>query len=88
MQTERSESIRSVAADTRGKHRISAELKRLEQETRHLELCWFLAGLIYVALLVSCWFNLCGYASKFETFCFIICFLESLDDIWCSMAAT
>ncbi|KAK1418812.1 hypothetical protein QVD17_27959 [Tagetes erecta] len=34
MQTE---TIRSVAADTRGKHRISAELKRLEQETRHLE---------------------------------------------------
>ncbi|KAI3756788.1 hypothetical protein L1987_56611 [Smallanthus sonchifolius] len=34
MQTE---SVRSVAADTRGKHRISAELKRLEQEIRHLE---------------------------------------------------
>ncbi|KAI7746432.1 hypothetical protein M8C21_015340, partial [Ambrosia artemisiifolia] len=26
-----------TSADTRGKHRISAELKRLEQETRHLE---------------------------------------------------
>ncbi|XP_076901293.1 guanine nucleotide-binding protein subunit gamma 2-like [Bidens hawaiensis] len=37
MQTEKSEPLRSGAADTRGKHRISAELKRLEQETRHLE---------------------------------------------------
>lgn len=26
-----------AAADTRGKHRISADLKRLEQETRFLE---------------------------------------------------
>ncbi|GFZ08794.1 hypothetical protein Acr_20g0006020 [Actinidia rufa] len=32
--------VRSAAAanDTRGKHRISAELKRLEQETRFLEI--------------------------------------------------
>ncbi|KAL4567319.1 hypothetical protein LXL04_022900 [Taraxacum kok-saghyz] len=37
MQTEKLEQVRSVAADTRGKHRISAELKRLEQETRFLE---------------------------------------------------
>ncbi|XP_055813586.1 guanine nucleotide-binding protein subunit gamma 2 isoform X2 [Solanum dulcamara] len=39
MQSESSEQVRSVvaAADTRGKHRISAELKRLEQETRFLE---------------------------------------------------
>lgn len=28
------------AADTRGKHRISAELKRLEQEIRFLEVCF------------------------------------------------
>lgn len=27
----------SVASDTRGKHRFLAELKRLEQETRYLE---------------------------------------------------
>ncbi|XP_052190467.1 guanine nucleotide-binding protein subunit gamma 2-like isoform X2 [Diospyros lotus] len=33
-----SEQARSAAAaDTRGKHRISAELKRLEQEARFLE---------------------------------------------------
>ena len=32
-----SESVAVVATDTRGKHRISAELKRLEQETRCLE---------------------------------------------------
>ncbi|XP_016453073.1 guanine nucleotide-binding protein subunit gamma 2-like isoform X2 [Nicotiana tabacum] len=39
MQSESSEQLRSVVAatDTRGKHRISAELKRLEQETRFLE---------------------------------------------------
>lgn len=37
MQTANSEQVRSVAADTRGKHRITAELKRLEQETRFLE---------------------------------------------------
>lgn len=39
MQSESSEQVRSVVAatDTRGKHRISAELKRLEQETRFLE---------------------------------------------------
>ncbi|CAI9762188.1 unnamed protein product [Fraxinus pennsylvanica] len=39
MQAESSEEVRSVAGatDTRGKHRISAELKRLEQETRFLE---------------------------------------------------
>ncbi|KAL3506007.1 hypothetical protein ACH5RR_031389 [Cinchona calisaya] len=36
MQSVSSEQVRSVA-DTRGKHRISAELKRLEQETRFLE---------------------------------------------------
>ena len=30
-----------AVADTRGKHRISAELKRLEQETRFLEVCFF-----------------------------------------------
>lgn len=29
-----------AVADTRGKHRISAELKRLEQETRFLEVCF------------------------------------------------
>lgn len=41
MQSENSEEARSVAGatDTRGKHRISAELKRLEQETRFLEVC-------------------------------------------------
>ncbi|XP_022846948.1 guanine nucleotide-binding protein subunit gamma 2-like [Olea europaea var. sylvestris] len=39
MQSESSEEVRSVAGatDMRGKHRISAELKRLEQETRFLE---------------------------------------------------
>ncbi|CAK9165024.1 unnamed protein product [Ilex paraguariensis] len=39
MQTERTELMRSVVAatDTRGKHRISAELKRFEQEVRFLE---------------------------------------------------
>ncbi|KAI3459438.1 hypothetical protein Pfo_016101 [Paulownia fortunei] len=39
MQTGSSVEVRSVvgATDTRGKHRISAELKRLEQETRFLE---------------------------------------------------
>ncbi|CAK9160647.1 unnamed protein product [Ilex paraguariensis] len=39
MQSGSSEQVRSVAAatDTRGKHRISAELKRLEQEARFLE---------------------------------------------------
>ncbi|KAJ0803243.1 hypothetical protein HanPI659440_Chr03g0137661 [Helianthus annuus] len=37
MQIEKLESIKSVAADTRGKHRVLAELKRLEQETHHLE---------------------------------------------------
>ncbi|KVH91284.1 hypothetical protein Ccrd_006695 [Cynara cardunculus var. scolymus] len=44
MQTEKSEQLRSVASDTRGKHRISAELKRLEQETRFLEMvCKFMS---------------------------------------------
>ncbi|XP_071704287.1 guanine nucleotide-binding protein subunit gamma 2-like [Rutidosis leptorrhynchoides] len=37
MPTEESEQVRSVAADTRGKHRISAALKRLQQETLSLE---------------------------------------------------
>ncbi|KAL8481627.1 hypothetical protein ACS0TY_027404 [Phlomoides rotata] len=39
MQTGSSGETRSVvgAADTRGKHRISAEFKRLEQEIRFLE---------------------------------------------------
>ncbi|PIN13406.1 hypothetical protein CDL12_13975 [Handroanthus impetiginosus] len=39
MQTGSSGEVRSVvgATDARGKHRISAELKRLEQETRFLE---------------------------------------------------
>ncbi|KAK6161437.1 hypothetical protein DH2020_004818 [Rehmannia glutinosa] len=39
MQTGSSGEVRSVvgATDTRGKHRISAELKRLEQEIRFLE---------------------------------------------------
>ncbi|KAL1535776.1 Guanine nucleotide-binding protein subunit gamma 2 [Salvia divinorum] len=39
MQTGNSGEVRSGvgAADTRGKHRISAELKRLEQEIRFLE---------------------------------------------------
>ncbi|CAH1427152.1 unnamed protein product [Lactuca virosa] len=37
MQTEGSEVVRSMAADTRGKHRISAALKRLEQEADSLE---------------------------------------------------
>ncbi|GER54773.1 G-protein GAMMA SUBUNIT 2 [Striga asiatica] len=39
MQTGSSGELRSAAGstDTRGKHRISAELKRLEQETRFLE---------------------------------------------------
>ncbi|XP_075523882.1 guanine nucleotide-binding protein subunit gamma 2-like [Primulina tabacum] len=39
MQTGSSGELRSPtgAADTRGKHRVSAELKRLEQETRFLE---------------------------------------------------
>ncbi|KAI5649304.1 hypothetical protein M9H77_35309 [Catharanthus roseus] len=36
MQSGSLEQVRSVA-DTRGKHRISAELKRLEQEARFLE---------------------------------------------------
>ncbi|CAA0814185.1 Guanine nucleotide-binding protein subunit gamma 2 [Striga hermonthica] len=39
MQTGSSGELRSASGstDTRGKHRISAELKRLEQETRFLE---------------------------------------------------
>ncbi|KAL4590488.1 hypothetical protein LXL04_003418 [Taraxacum kok-saghyz] len=37
MQTEGSEQARSAGTDTRGKHRISAALKRLEQEARSLE---------------------------------------------------
>ncbi|KAJ0603250.1 putative G-protein gamma [Helianthus annuus] len=37
MQIEKLDSIKSAAADTRGKHRVLAELKRLEQETHHLE---------------------------------------------------
>ncbi|XP_011073473.1 guanine nucleotide-binding protein subunit gamma 2 [Sesamum indicum] len=39
MQTRSPGELKSVvgATDTRGKHRISAELKRLEQETRFLE---------------------------------------------------
>ncbi|KAG9132733.1 hypothetical protein Leryth_014008 [Lithospermum erythrorhizon] len=39
MQSNGVEQVRSVVvvADVRGKHRISAELKRLEQETRFLE---------------------------------------------------
>lgn len=37
MQTGESEQVRSVAADTRGKHRISAALKRLHQETLSAE---------------------------------------------------
>ncbi|KAM0069371.1 hypothetical protein Hdeb2414_s0001g00001001 [Helianthus debilis subsp. tardiflorus] len=53
MQTERSESIRSVAADTRGKHRISAELKRLEQETRHLEMIYGVQWLLLDFLIFS-----------------------------------
>lgn len=32
-----SQSVAPAATDMRGKHRISAELKRLEQETRCLE---------------------------------------------------
>lgn len=35
--THRSQSL--AAGDTRGKHRIQAELKRLEQEARFLEVC-------------------------------------------------
>ena len=50
--TQRVNSLPSAAADTRGKHRIQAELKRLEQETRFLE--------------VSCFFFLVG--SKFGSF--------------------
>ncbi|XP_024964073.1 guanine nucleotide-binding protein subunit gamma 2-like [Cynara cardunculus var. scolymus] len=33
----RTEQVRSMAADTRGKHRISAALKRLEQETHSIQ---------------------------------------------------
>lgn len=36
MQSARLDQVR-LGSDTRGKHRISAELKRLEQETRFLE---------------------------------------------------
>lgn len=35
--TQRLHSLNTVSADTRGKHRIQAELKRLEQEVRFLE---------------------------------------------------
>lgn len=37
MQSTNSQTESVVAADTRGKHRILAELKRLEQEARFLE---------------------------------------------------
>lgn len=35
-----------VASDTRGKHRFLAELKRLEQETRYLEVSFFFFFLV------------------------------------------
>ncbi|KAL8100177.1 guanine nucleotide-binding protein subunit gamma 2-like [Apium graveolens] len=37
MESDDSEQMRSVVPDTRGKHRILAELKRLEQEARFLQ---------------------------------------------------
>lgn len=39
MESDDSEQMRSVVTDTRGKHRILAELKRLEQEARFLQVC-------------------------------------------------
>lgn len=60
MQSESSEQVRSVvaAADTRGKHRISAELKRLEQETRFLEVLLMSLINFFVLLLKNCLFFL------------------------------
>lgn len=37
MESDDSEQTRSLITDTRGKHRILAELKRLEQEARFLQ---------------------------------------------------
>ncbi|KAK9182687.1 hypothetical protein WN944_025833 [Citrus x changshan-huyou] len=41
LNTQRTQSL-TGSGDTRGKHRIQAELKRLEQETRFLELIGYL----------------------------------------------
>lgn len=42
MESDDSEQMRSVVTDTRGKHRILAELKRLEQEARFLQVTLFI----------------------------------------------
>lgn len=57
MQSVSSEQVRSVA-DTRGKHRISAELKRLEQEARFLEvsLCSYIYPCMFVCARALCEF--------------------------------
>lgn len=46
LNTQRTQSL-TGSGDTRGKHRIQAELKRLEQETRFLEVSFFFRFLLF-----------------------------------------
>lgn len=39
-------------SDTRGKHRILAQLKRVEQDSRFLEVCFFFCFLSRIAIVV------------------------------------
>lgn len=49
LNTQRTQSL-TGSGDTRGKHRIQAELKRLEQETRFLEVSFFFRFLLFLWL--------------------------------------
>ena len=60
--THRAQSL--SATDTRGKHRIQAELKRLEQETKFLEV------LFHPSLQFS---SIVGYCSDFVLFSLVMC---------------
>lgn len=82
MQSGSLEQVRSVA-DTRGKHRISAELKRLEQEARFLE----------VSLCLFVYFRLFGFSVWIFGFCvlnkvsfqqFFVIFISILSLSWVS----
>uniref|UniRef100_A0A2P2LZB8 Guanine nucleotide-binding protein subunit gamma 2 isoform X2 n=1 Tax=Rhizophora mucronata TaxID=61149 RepID=A0A2P2LZB8_RHIMU len=45
----------TAASDLRGKHRVQAELKRLEQEAKSLEVSSRLN--VFLATSYCCWFN-------------------------------
>ena len=74
MQSSRSESVsprtqrvQSLSAtDTRGKHRIQAELKRLEQEARFLEVCFYsYVFFFFVCLLINCFWD---FVNSYDVF--------------------